>query len=823
MVHRLLAHSWFIGFLIAGWAFVVQAQQPRPNAPPASAGRFAAIDQVIEAAIAAKQTPGAVVLVGRGDLVLFEKAYGQRVVDPATEPMTLDTIFDLASLTKVVATTTAVVRLIEQGRVRLNDNVSSFVPGFERHGKNGITIRHLLTHVSGLRPDVDLAEPWKGYEAAIELARQEVPTSAPGERFVYSDINFFLLGEVVARVSGMPLDQYVEREIFQPLGMADTEFNPLAAKRTRVAPTERCDVMAAWPCNTPSASPLRGVVHDPTARRMGGVAGHAGLFGTARDLSRFARMLLGQGMLGGVRVLTPASVAKMTTAATPANMPSVRGLGWDIDTSFSSNRGELFPIGSYGHTGFTGTSIWIDPISRSYVIFLSSRLHPDGKGDVTPLRARVATLAAAALSVDPVALTSTRLGSTQQLLTGTDFTVASASARAPTSELRRDLAEAASGSEGGPAAPGLDVLARDGFAPLKGKRVGLVTNHTGRSADGTSAIDVIHKAPGVTLVALFSPEHGIRGILDDSVPSSRDEQTGLPIHSLYGDTRRPTEAMLQGLDVIVIDLQDIGARFYTYMATMGHVMEEAAKRKIAIVVLDRPNPINGWQIEGPSAEESAFISYFPAMPVRHGMTMGELAQLFNAEQKIGATLTVIPVANWRRDHWFDQTGLSWVNPSPNMRNLNQATLYPGIGAIEYSNVSVGRGTDQPFEQIGAPWINARALAEHLNARGLPGISFYPVAFTPTASKYAKQPCQGVFMVITNRTALQPVRVGLEIAAALWKLYGDAYTMETTERLLGSRQALERVKAGEDPARVTAGWTAAESRWRQLRAKYLLYR
>ena len=334
---------------------------------------------------------------------------------------------------------------------------------------------------------------------------------------------------------------------------------------------------------------------------------------------------------------------------------------------------------------------------------------------------------------------------------------------------------------------------------------------------------MINKAPGVQLVALFSPEHGIRGILDDSVPSSRDEQTGLPIHSLYGDTRRPTEAMLQGLDVIVIDLQDIGVRFYTYMSTMAHVMEEAAKRKIAVVVLDRPNPINGWQIEGPSAQESAFISYFPAMPVRHGMTLGELAQLFNGELKFGAALTVIPAANWDRDLWFDQTGLSWVNPSPNMRNLNQATLYPGIGAIEYSNVSVGRGTDQPFEQIGAPWINGRALAEHLNARGLPGISFYPVTFTPTASKYAKQSCQGVFMVITNRTSLQPVRLGLEMAAALWKLHGDEYKMETTERLLGSREALERVKTGEDPARVAAGWSAAESRWRQLRAKYLIYR
>ncbi len=772
--------------------------------------RFAGIDRLVEEAIAAKQTAGAVVLVGQGEAVLFEKAYGQRAIVPSPEPMTLDTIFDLASLTKVIATTTATMRLVEQGRVRLNDPVAGFIPGFERHGKGAITIRHLMTHVSGLRPDVDLADPWQGYDTAIELARAEVPTSAPGERFVYSDINYFLLGEVVARVSGVPLDRYVDREIFQPLGMTDTGFNPPAAKQARIAPTERCVQMAAWPCNTPSAPPLRGVVHDPTARRMGGVAGHAGLFSTARDLSRFAQMLLGGGrlgtaQLGTAQVLAPLTVLKMTSPATPEGMPSVRGLGWDIDTSFSTNRGELFPIGSFGHTGFTGTSIWIDPLSRAYVIFLSSRLHPDGKGDVTPLRGRVATAAAVALDLSAVA----RDFSPAIRMTGTDFGTAPVASVAPAP----------------PVAPGIDVLARDGFATLKGKRVGLVTNHTGRSATGATTIDLIHKAPGVQLVALFSPEHGIRGILDDKVPSSRDEHTGLPIHSLYGDTRRPTDAMLAGLDLIVIDLQDIGTRFYTYMTTMGYVMEEAARRQIDVVVLDRPNPVNGWQIEGPAADEAfaGFIAYLPAMPVRHGMTLGELARLFNDQRKIGARLTVVPAANWRRDFWYDQTGLPWINPSPNMRNLNQATLYPGIGAIEYSNISVGRGTDQPFEQIGAPWIDGRVLAATLNDRGLIGIRFYPVMFTPASSKYAKEPCQGVFMVITNRSTVQPVRVGLEIAGALWKLYGDQYRMDNTDRLFGSRQGLERVKAGEEPARIAAGWAAAEARWRQLRAKYLLYK
>jgi uncharacterized protein YbbC (DUF1343 family)/CubicO group peptidase (beta-lactamase class C family) len=786
---------------------------------PAGPRGFGLIDQLVAEAIADQRTPGAVVLVGRGDTIVFEKAYGRRAVVPSAEPMSLDTIFDLASLTKVVATTTAVMQLVEQGRIRLNDTVASHIPGFARHGKNGITIRHLLTHVSGLRPDVDL-HPWEGYQTAIDLALEEVPTSAPGERFVYSDINFFLLGDIVARVSGMPLDEYTRRHVFEPLGMTDTGFNPPADKRARIAPTERCAIDAGYPCNTPDAPHLRGVVHDPTARRMGGVAGHAGLFGTARDLSRFARMLLAGGSLGSARVMSPATVAKIASPATPESLSSVRGLGWDIDTSFSSNRGELFPIGSYGHTGFTGTSIWIDPYSHGYVIFLSSRLHPDGKGDVTPLRARVATVAAAELARSAAADTprsATVPGlSRDRIMTGRDFSVAPPAPVAPS----------APSAPGAPSVlPGIDVLSRDGFAILKGKRVGLITNHTGRASDGASTIDLIHKAPGVQLVALFSPEHGIRGILDANVPSSRDEQTGLPIHSLYGETRRPTDAMLANLDTLVLDLQDVGTRFYTYAATMGYVMEEAARRKIAVVVLDRPNPINGWQMEGPGADQAfvGFNAYVSAMPVRHGMTLGELAQLFNEEQKIGASLTVIPMANWRRDFWYDDTALAWINPSPNMRNLNQAALYPGIGAIEYSNISVGRGTDQPFEQIGAPWIDGRELARALNARGLAGVRFYPVAFTPTSSKFAGEQCQGVFMVITNRAALQPVRLGLEVAAALWKLHGNAYRMENTDRLLGSTMMLERVRTGDDPARVAASWTEAEARWRLLRAKYLLYK
>jgi len=778
-----------------------------PAAKQANSGGFTRIDDLVKEAMAARATPGAVVVVGRGDQTLYEKAFGFRATVPAEEPMTVDTVFDLASLTKVVGTTTAVMTLIEEGRLRLNDTVASHIPGFERYGKGGITIRHLMTHVSGLRPDVDL-HPWSGYDAAIELAKDEVPTAAPGETFVYSDINFFLLGDIVKRITGQTLDAYLKARVFAPLGMTETGFLPPKTLLPRIAPTERCN-QDEWPC-TSNAPPLRGVVHDPTSRRMGGIAGHAGLFSTARDLKIFARMLLGKGRIGNTRVLSEASVMAMTSPQTPPGMRSIRGLGWDIDTSYSSNRGDLFPVGtSFGHTGFTGTSIWVDPNSNSYVIFLSNRVHPDGKGDVTPLRSRVATVAAAVIYSNgtPLMTGTIRL---KPDATGTPVTSGPAA-----SGFSRIVAE--------PVLTGIDVLSRDGFKQLRGKKIGLLTNHTGKSRDGKTTIDVLHSAPGVQLVALFSPEHGIRGILDSNVPAERDEKTGLTIYSLYGETRRPTDAMLSGIDTLVIDLQDIGVRFYTYQTAMAYVIEEAAKRKLAVVVLDRPNPINGWQIEGPvSLPSKEYISYFE-MPVRHGMTMGELAKLFNEENKINADLTVIPVENWKRDYWYDETGLTWINPSPNMRNLNQATLYPGIGVFEYANVSVGRGTDQPFEQFGAPWIDGPRLAAALNAKRIAGIRFYPIAFTPKSSKYANEECQGVFMVVTNRSALQPVRMGLEIVSALSTMFGDKLDLSTTWRLLGKPEPLERVRRGEDAAAVASAWTADEARWRRLRAKYLLYR
>ena len=789
------------------------AQAPAGTAEPQPA--FAPVASLVTEAIGRHELPGVVVLVGRGDRVLYHTALGHRAVLPAIEPMTEDTIFDVASLTKVVATTTSVMQLVEQGRVRLNDTVAHFIPEFARHGKDRITIRHLLTHTSGLRPDLELEAEFTGADEAIRRAADETPTAAPGERFVYSDINFFLLGDIVRLVSGERLDRYAKAHIFDPLAMTETTFLPPESWRSRIAPTERCRPMI-WPCAAGDAAVpfLRGIVHDPTARRMGGVAGHAGLFSTASDLARFCRMLLNGGRLGATQILSPLAVERMTQPATPTAMREVRGLGWDIETTYSANRGDLFSTGSFGHTGFTGTSLWMDPKTDSYVIFLSNRVHPDGKGDVTALRGKVATVAAAAIS--------TMVDEGRLRAEGASASLAEARAN-------HERAEAGGFSRlasrvDAPTLAGIDVLESEGFARLRGKRVGLVTNQTGRSRAGASTIDLLARAKDVKLVALFSPEHGIRGQADEKVASSRDEATGLPIHSLYGETRRPSDAMLNGLDTLVVDLQDVGVRFYTYATTMAYVMEEAAKRRLPVVVLDRPDPINGTDVEGPMPDAAAigFNAYLP-MPIRHGMTIGELARLFDGEHRIGANVTVVPMRNWARGAWFDETGLPWTNPSPNMRNLIAASLYPGVGAIEGTNISVGRGTDAPFEQIGAPWIDGVALAETLNHRALPGIRFYPLSFTPEAgAKLGGQVCHGVFMMVTDRDRLRPVRIGLELASALSRLYREQFKLEDAAALFGSKAALERIRAGDDPVAIAESWSADEAKWRELRAKYLLY-
>ena len=383
---------------------------------------------------------------------------------------------------------------------------------------------------------------------------------------------------------------------------------------------------------------------------------------------------------------------------------------------------------------------------------------------------------------------------------------------------------AAQSDRGGSTFTGIDVLEEQGFAPLRGKRIGLITNHSGVTRDGRSTIDLLARAPGVTLIALFSPEHGIRGDRDGQIESDRDAATGLPIYSLYGRSLRPTDAMLDGLDALVFDIQDAGVRFYTYVTTMGYAMEAAARRRLPFFVLDRPNLLGGLRIEGPMLDRDRlnFVGYFP-MPVRMAMTLGEMARMFNVEKKIGCDLHIMAMKNWRRADWFDATGLPWINPSPNLRSLDAATLYPGLEILQGASVSVGRGTARPFELFGAPWIRGPELAERLNGKAIPGVRFAPAEFTPDSGLHAGERCQGAAIEITNRSAVQAMRIGLEIAAALAELYPDHFDVARIITLLGNAQTVERLRRRETPQSIVRSWDPELEAFRRVRAKYLLYR
>ena len=809
-----------------------------PRAVGMSATRLDRVDEVAKEAIERKECPGAVVLVGRHGKVVFRRAYGNRAVVPTVEPMTVDTVFDLASLTKVVATATSVMTLVEAGKVRLQDRVAKHLPGFVSGGgaRDQVTVEELLTHRAGLAADDPMALYVGTPQEIFDRKYKQPLVAAPGSRFLYSDAGYEVLGELVRKVSGLPLDEYATRYLFRPLGMKETGFIPLSSPSarspglsvpaSRIAPTERINGQIR-----------RGAVHDPRAYALGGVAGHAGLFSTADDLARFCAAMLKDG--GGV--LSPAGVASMMRPRFFGDA-NLRGLGWDVGTGYSSNRGDLFPLGSVGHTGWTGTSVWLDPATDTFVILLTNRNHPDESGNVIPLRGKIATIVASAIAdVTPRTLADASALVAELAAIG--------SARAPSlsvpapparpGEGNRALSARSSNANAGGEAParvvgqvrpGIDTLEESSFGAIARMRVALLTNHTGLTRDGRATMDVLvsekARAAGVTLIRLFSPEHGIRGAVDESISDSVDEKTGLPIRSLYGDSpesRRPRPEDLAGLDAVVVDLQDAGCRFYTYVTTLGYLLEEAAKAKVKVVVLDRPDPIRADVTEGPPADADAlsFVAYH-TIPIRTGMTIGELAGLFNAERKIGADLTVVRMAGYSRGLWYDETGLVWVNPSPNLRSVTAAALYPGVGLLETTNVSVGRGTDTPFEQFGAPWMDGPRVAATLNARGIAGLRFTPVRFTPSSSVYKGETCSGVRITLVNRDALNAVALGFHVATALRDLHASEWKSERLPRLLVNAAALARFARGETAGEITSAWAAGAMEFEAIRAKYLLY-
>ncbi len=873
------------------------AQTPGPD--------FGKVSTLLNAAVAAHHPPGAVVLVGHEGRVAFERAYGDRKLagepgldgEPsAAEPMTEDTIFDMASLSKCLSTATAVMQLYEQGKVQFDEPVEKYLPAFNAEHdpeRAKVTVRMLLTHTSGEAPDVDLKDAWglekPDFMEGVHRALTTPLMSAPGEVFRYSDVNFILLGYMVQVLSGEPLDVYAQEHIFKPLGMTETRYLPLAkacgphrvvgaaiawaptpkgrmayacpkgdwstSLLERIAPEAHDDEAKADPTTNPDYDRLlRGTVHDPTTRRMGGVAGHAGVFSTAHDVSLFAQALLDRlagrpssfplkqstlelmvapeqpgaeaGQIAAANAAEHAAIAagaKGAAAGLAPHYPAVqgqdlRGFGWDIDTAFSKPRGVVFPIGSFGHTGFTGTSLWMDPGSDTYVILLANAIHPRGNAPISNLRGEVASAAAEALGLYGSVAQAGSSGQTSETLTG------------------------------------IDVLEEKHFAPLLGGSglaghtfaLGVLTNQTGLDRAGRRTVDILATdlpkvAPGAKLVAIFSPEHGIFGKLDSAhVNNETDPATGLQVTSLYGPTeadKRPTHEELKNLDAVVIDLQDAGVRFFTYDTVTGYFLEAAAREKaefhhdLKIVVLDRPDLIGGEQVQGPVSDEeltmgvASYIDYMP-LPVRTGMTIGELARYVVGVKHLDADLTVVPMEHWSRRQYFDETGLPWTNPSPNLRTMTAAVPYPGLGFLDYSAVSVGRGTDTPFELFGAAWMKAAEVAAALNARHIPGVSFTATT-TSVAENANHYPFHGqtigaVKVTVTDRRVLDSPEMGVEIMSVLHRMYAAQFDVEKTLRLVGSRSTVEAVERGDDPRAIAEGWKPKLAAYVEAWKAFLLY-
>jgi len=759
---------------------VASAETPSavPMIQPDSAGmdvsRLSAIDDIVQEGLAQGKMPGCVVMIGRREGIVFHKAFGFRQTTPQQIPMTVDTVFDLASLTKPIATATSVMILVQQGKIDIHATVASYLPEFAVNGKDQITVQHLLTHTGGLIADNSIKDYAGTPEEAFEKIYNLKPTAEPGAEFIYSDVGFIVLAQIVKVVSGKDVHEFSQHALFQPLGMLETSYLPADPLKARAAVTEQRD--GRW---------MQGEVHDPRAYALGGIAGHAGLFSTADDLARYAVMMLNHGQWGDDELLNPDTFTLMTTAV---DIPrGRRALGWDVRTGYSSNRGDLMSSKAFGHGGFTGTGIWIDPEQNLFVIFLSNRVHPDGKGLVNPLIGRIGTIAGAAL---------------------------------------RDTRDLKSNHSPAPASVlnGIDVLQRDNFAALKGRRVGLITNQTGLSRDGISTIRLLRDAHEVNLITLFSPEHGLEGKLDiPKIGDQQDATTGLKVFSLYGETRTPTKESLEGIDTLVFDIQDIGCRFYTYVSTMGNAMKAAGEHGIRFVVLDRVNPIGGIDVQGPILDDGdqSFVGYH-TLPVRHGMTAGELAQMFRKEMSVDVDLQIIKVEGWKRSLLFDETGLTWTNPSPNMRCLTQGLLYPGVGLLEMTNLSVGRGTDTPFEVIGAPWVHERELAAHLNAAGLPGVRFVPIRFRPTSSKYANESCGGVNIIISDRDQLNSLRTGIQLMCSLRALFPEHWETKNLNRLLSSTKVRDAVLEGKPVTEIEPLWAEELAAFMNRRKEFLIY-
>jgi beta-glucosidase-like glycosyl hydrolase/uncharacterized protein YbbC (DUF1343 family)/CubicO group peptidase (beta-lactamase class C family) len=745
-------------------------------------GGMEEVDRVLEHFLEEGAFPGGVLAVGHRGALVHLRPFGRLSSDADAPAVEADTIYDLASLTKVVATTTMAMILVDEGRLDLDAKVQDFLPLFRGPGKETVTIRHLLTHSSGIDWWAPLYEEIRGQKAYLQRIQAMELVYEPGTDFKYSDLGIILLGEILSRVSGQLLDEFVRERVFEPLAMTDTLYRPGEDRLSRIAPTE----YDAW-----RGRLVRGEVHDENAFALGGVAPHAGLFSTAGDLSRFVQMLMNGGVLEHHRIVSRETVELFTRRAGDGD--STRALGWDTKSPEKSSAGALFSDRSFGHTGFTGTSIWVDPERELFVILLTNRVHPTRDNQlIRRVRPAVADAVVKALASTP---------------------------RHPAADADQAIVDV-----------GLDRLAAGEDHRLRGKRLGLIVHAASVTSDGRHAIDVLREAD-LDVVRLLTPEHGLRSraAAGECVASGRDPVSGLPVVSLYGARRKPEPSDLKGLDAVVFDLQGAGVRFYTYASTLILALESAADSGVDFVVLDRPNPLGGDRVEGPVSAPrevvpSSFVNLAPG-PLVHGLTLGEMARFVNQRLENPARLSVIPMKGWERRMTWTDTGRRWVPPSPNLRSPDAALAYPGVALLEATNVSEGRGTASPFLIFGAPWL--RSMDFDLR---VPGFELDPVTFTPSTSpaapnpKFLDQECHGMKVKVSDPASAEPYRFGVELLVALssqaefeWRNDGAALTW-----LLGSPRLLDALRQGNSIDEIIEADRADHEEWRREREPALLY-
>jgi len=746
-----------LALIVLVWCAQPLARADEPEPGSVKKRRLEAIEQLVDEAIARKELPGCVVGIGTHAGPLYTRAFGVRTQG---EPMTEDTLFDLASLTKPMVSAASIALLVERGLLALDHPVSRYLREFDRPDKRAITIAQLLLHTSGLPAVGPLDQVAHGRPRARASIAALPLRSAPGSSFEYSDLGYIVLGELVALVGAHPLEQLASESLFAPLGLVDTHFFVAAGDLPRTAPTELREEQL-----------IRGVVDDPRAYRLGGVAGHAGLFSTASDVARFAQLLLRGGELARKRVFTPETIRTFTEPRQAGR--ATRTLGWDVRSPYSLGRGTLLSDRAYGHGGYTGTSLWIDPTNDLYVVVLSNRVHAGPHGTIHPLASSIADLALRALA--PVA-TGVRAG--------------------------------------------IDVLRAEQFARLRGRRIALLTHLAARDAEGVSSLERLTHAPDSSVVSILTPEHGLSGKQEGKVGGQRRGK--LAVHSLFGKTRRPSAAMLAGADTIVIDVVDVGARFYTYMATVLETLTMAAELDLPVFVLDRPNPIDGVHVEGPISEPSyaSFVNYHP-LPLRHGMTVGELARFLVAARGLRTRLRVVALEGWRRAALGGASAPRWDAPSPNLGSLEQALLYPAVALVEGTNVSVGRGTTRAFRVLGAPFIDGPRLAEALRRQAPAGIEVRATEFRPSVGPHRGLLLSGIELEVVDRAKYRAARTGLALIRALASST-PGFRQARLDRMVAHASTLTLLAGTTPLAAIEASWSGELDSFARERRRALLY-